>query len=99
LGNNVIENSYDILNYEQAKACLSEDVRRHIHKYEHQIDQMVYQMIHQARYNAIKNVNTELVKLYWGIGKYISDKLLSAEWGDSYYLRFGIKESLRQDYL
>ena len=40
----------------------------------------VLKMIHQARYNAIKNVNTELVKLYWDIGKYISDKLLSAEW-------------------
>lgn len=43
----------------------------------------VLEMIHQARYNAIKNINTELVKLYWNIGKYISGKLLSAEWGDS----------------
>ena len=43
----------------------------------------VIKMIHQARYNAIKNINTELVKLYWNIGKYISDKLSSAEWGDS----------------
>ncbi len=37
----------------------------------------------QARYNAIKNVNTELVKLYWNIGEYISKKLASAEWGDA----------------
>ena len=43
----------------------------------------IIKMIHQARYNAIRNVNTELVKLYWDIGKYISDKLSSAEWGDS----------------
>lgn len=42
----------------------------------------IIKMIHQARYNAIRNVNTELVKLYWDIGKYISDKLSSAEWGD-----------------
>ena len=31
----------------------------------------VVRMIHSARYNAIKNVNTELVKLYWNIGEYI----------------------------
>jgi len=43
----------------------------------------VVKMIHQARYNAIKNVNTELVKLYWNIGEYISKKLSSAEWGDA----------------
>ena len=43
----------------------------------------VVKMIHQARYNAIKNVNTELVKLYWNIGEYISKKLESAEWGDA----------------
>lgn len=43
----------------------------------------VIKMIHQARYNAIKNVNAALVKLYWSIGEYISNKLSSAEWGDS----------------
>ena len=43
----------------------------------------IVKMIHEARYNAIKNVNAELVKLYWNIGKYISIKLKSAEWGDA----------------
>ncbi len=43
----------------------------------------IIKMIHQARHNAIRNINTELVKLYWDIGKYINDKLSSAEWGDS----------------
>ena len=43
----------------------------------------IVKMIHEARYNAIKNVNAELVKLYWNIGKYISIKLESAEWGDA----------------
>ena len=43
----------------------------------------VVKMIHQARYNAIKSVNAELVKLYWNIGEYISKKLSSAEWGDA----------------
>lgn len=43
----------------------------------------VVEMIHQARYNAIKSVNAEQIKLYWGIGKYISAKLASAQWGES----------------
>ena len=43
----------------------------------------IVKMIHEARYNAIKNVNAELVKLYWSIGEYISKKLESAEWGDA----------------
>ena len=38
-------------------------------------------MIHDARFNAIKHVNAELVKLYWNVGKYISKKLATAEWG------------------
>jgi len=40
-------------------------------------------MIHEARYNAIKNVNAELIKLYWHVGEYISRKLKTAEWGDA----------------
>jgi predicted nuclease of restriction endonuclease-like (RecB) superfamily len=43
----------------------------------------VVKIIHQARYNAIKSVNAELVKLYWNIGEYISKKNAGAEWGDS----------------
>ena len=43
----------------------------------------VARMIHEARYNAIKSVNAELVKLYWSIGEYISKKVSSSEWGDA----------------
>jgi len=43
----------------------------------------VVRMIHEARYNAIKSVNAELVRLYWNIGEYISKKLKTAEWGDA----------------
>ena len=43
----------------------------------------VVNMIRNARYKAIKNVNTELIKLYWNIGEYISRKIESAEWGDA----------------
>ncbi len=43
----------------------------------------IVRMIHEARYNAIKGVNAELVKLYWNVGEYISKKLKTAEWGDA----------------
>ena len=43
----------------------------------------VVRIIHESRYNAIKGVNTELVKLYWNVGEYISKKLSTAEWGDA----------------
>ena len=40
-------------------------------------------LIEQARQRVYQAVNTELVGLYWQIGKYIGDKLAAAEWGDS----------------
>lgn len=43
----------------------------------------VIRIISNARYNAIKSVNAELVKLYWNIGEYISKKIASAQWGDA----------------
>jgi len=42
----------------------------------------IVKMIENARYSAMKKVNEELIKLYWNVGKYISDKLQTAEWGD-----------------
>ncbi len=51
-------------------------------RFEHQFAEIV-SMIHAARYNAIKSVNAELVKLYWSIGEYISRKIKAAEWGDA----------------
>jgi predicted nuclease of restriction endonuclease-like (RecB) superfamily len=53
-----------------------------IKRFDKQFSEVV-QMIHQARYNAIKSVNAEQIKLYWGIGEYISAKLASAQWGES----------------
>lgn len=40
-------------------------------------------MIRKARYDAMRNVNAELIRLYWSIGEYISNKIRSAEWGDA----------------
>lgn len=42
----------------------------------------VVSLIEQARQRAYQAVNTELVSLYWQIGKYISRKLETAEWGE-----------------
>lgn len=41
----------------------------------------IVQLIQKARTNALKNVNTELIDLYWQIGKYISQKVEREEWG------------------
>jgi predicted nuclease of restriction endonuclease-like (RecB) superfamily len=42
----------------------------------------VVALIEQARNRAYQAVNTELVGLYWQIGKYISRKIETAEWGE-----------------
>ncbi|NOX64781.1 MAG: DUF1016 domain-containing protein [Chlorobi bacterium] len=40
-------------------------------------------LIAKARNNALKTVNKELINLYWEIGKYISEKVNSENWGKS----------------
>ena len=39
--------------------------------------------IKQAQYQALKNVNKELINLYWEIGKNIYEKQLKHNWGKS----------------
>lgn len=43
----------------------------------------IIQIIKNARNKAIKAVNSELISLYWNIGKYISKKVELSEWGQS----------------
>jgi hypothetical protein len=43
----------------------------------------IVQLIKQSRTTAIKDVNAELIILYWSIGEYISKKIEQSEWGDS----------------
>lgn len=40
-------------------------------------------LISQTRNNVIRLANTTLIDLYWNIGQYISEKIKSAEWGES----------------
>lgn len=49
---------------------------------ERQFDE-IRQLIHEAREKAYYTINSELVQLYWNIGKYISEKIRSALWGDA----------------
>jgi predicted nuclease of restriction endonuclease-like (RecB) superfamily len=51
-------------------------------KFEKQFEE-VYNLIKKARNSALINVNSELIKLYWNVGKYISQKVTTAEWGTS----------------
>ena len=41
----------------------------------------VINLIQKARHNALKSVNTELINLYWEIGKYISERTAKEGWG------------------
>ena len=44
-------------------------------------------LIAAARQRAVQAVNTELIELYWQIGKTISRKIAQAEWGDGVVLK------------
>lgn len=43
----------------------------------------VIELIKESRNKAVKAVNSELINLYWNIGKYISMKIEQSEWGES----------------
>ena len=50
----------------------------------HKIDfKKISTLIAKARINALKTVNKELINLYWEVGKYISEKVNSDNWGKS----------------
>ena len=42
----------------------------------------IVNMIETRRNNAYKKVNEELISLYWDFGKYISEKVNDANWGE-----------------
>jgi predicted nuclease of restriction endonuclease-like (RecB) superfamily len=42
----------------------------------------ITQLINQSRQKALRAVNTALIDLYWQLGRYISEKIASAEWGE-----------------
>ena len=40
-------------------------------------------MIKKSKFKALKSANTELINLYWDIGKFLSLKIKNSEWGTS----------------
>jgi len=44
----------------------------------------IVDMIEQARQNALRSVNAELIKLYWNVGKYLSEESAKSSWGDAF---------------
>ncbi|WP_293887734.1 DUF1016 N-terminal domain-containing protein [Sphingobacterium sp. UBA3549] len=54
----------------------------------------IIQLIKESQYESIKVVNMELMTLYWRIGKYISARIETSEWGQSVVkeLAFFIKQ-------
>ena len=48
----------------------------------------VVSIIECARENAFRAVNRELISMYWDIGRYISEKAVSNNWGKSIVQEF-----------
>ena len=46
--------------------------------------QKVVDIVEQARQRMFQNVNTELIKMYWSIGEYISEQTSKASYGDAF---------------
>ncbi len=42
----------------------------------------IIELIRNARHKVYYRINTELVTLYWNIGKYVSEKVNTGNWGD-----------------
>ena len=42
----------------------------------------IISLIKSAKEKALLSVNTELINLYWEVGKYISKKISNSEWGE-----------------
>ena len=56
--------------------------RNNIQLYKDDFEKVVT-LIQKARANVYQFANSALIDLYWNIGKYISSKVASSEWGDS----------------
>lgn len=42
----------------------------------------ITQLISNTRNQVLRLANTALIDLYWNVGRYISERIVSAEWGD-----------------
>ncbi len=56
--------------------------KRREYSMENNIFEEIVKMIETRRNNAYRKINEELISLYWDFGKYISEKVNDANWGD-----------------
>ena len=47
----------------------------------------IKELVHVSQLKAAVQVNTEMIRMYWHIGKEISDKHADAIWGTGFYKR------------
>ena len=59
----------------------------------------ILKMIKTSRANALKSVNTELINLYWNIGKYVDEKIEKSNWGQSVVEELSQYISKKEPYL
>ncbi len=50
--------------------------------YEQDFEALIH-IIETTKARTMKTINTELIDMYWQIGKYISEKTASEQWGKS----------------
>ena len=48
----------------------------------HQFDEVI-RLIQHTRSEIVRTANSQLIELYWQLGAYMSNKIESAQWGDS----------------
>ena len=56
----------------------------------------IISMIEKARQKTLENVNTELIKLYWNVGEYLSNESALSSWGDSFM--DSLADNIQKDY-
>jgi predicted nuclease of restriction endonuclease-like (RecB) superfamily len=56
----------------------------------------VIERIRQAQNRVFQQINSELVNLYWDIGKYVSEKVNAGKWGDGVVKQ--LADHIRQEY-
>jgi predicted nuclease of restriction endonuclease-like (RecB) superfamily len=57
---------------------------------------VIIAMIEKARENTLASVNTELIKLYWNVGEYLSNEKTRSSWGDSFI--DSLADNIRENY-
>ena len=56
----------------------------------------IKELVHVSQLKAAVQVNTEMIRMYWHIGKEISDKHADAIWGTGFYKT--MSQSLKEEF-